>query len=312
MSPKRNAEPSIEERALKILRDADFFGKLRSIISRCGLVGETRNALALYIVAISSLLVRPLSAILKGLSSSGKNILARKVLRLLPDTAVREITSSSKTAWNYSGDDFKNSVVYVQERNDGSGNVHPVRLLISEGKLIRTVTVRKNGQNTTQTFVANGPIAAITTTTKDRLEIDDETRSISLWLDESDEQTVRIMEGDVSAQPELPQVSEEEVKTWHKVYDLIYAFPYPDRASRIVQETTKQGVCQRHQGAAIFPRISVGGSNNRPHPFVRTTPGSVRNEREHQCDVCRLRDSHLHFQRRIWRKPQPRRVSRNL
>lgn len=223
MAPKRNAETSIEERALKILRDADFFGKLRSIISRCGLVGEIRNALALYIVAISSLLLRPLCAILKGGSSAGKNILARKVLRLLPDTAVREITSSSKTAWNYSGDDFRNCVVYIQERNDGTGNIHPIRLLISEGKLIRTVTVRKKGQITTETFVANGPIAAITTTTKDRLEIDDETRSISLWLDESDEQTRRIMEGDVSAQPELPQGSEEEVKTWHKVYDLISA-----------------------------------------------------------------------------------------
>jgi hypothetical protein len=210
-------KPSTKNRALALLRDEDFFGKLRNAIARAGIVGEVRNALAIYIIAISSLLERPLSAILKGRSSSGKNKVASVVLSLLPRSAVREITSSSKTAWNYSGDDFKHRVVYLPERNDVAGAVHPVRLLISEGKLVRTVTVRQGLETTTKKFVAEGPISAITTTTRDRIEIDDETRNVSIWVDDSSEQTRRIIERQLSP---LPELDEDELEVWREAYKM--------------------------------------------------------------------------------------------
>jgi hypothetical protein len=182
------------------------------------LVGEVRNALALYIAAISSVLDRPINIIVKGVSSSGKNFLVSRVLRLLPKAAIKEISSSSKTAWNYAGTDFKNRIVYLQERNDAAGAVHPVRLLISENRLVRTVTVRKGSRLVVETFEAEGPIASISTTTRDRIEIDDETRHISAWLDETPEQTRRIIDREASP---LPPLSDEEIEAWHKVYELI-------------------------------------------------------------------------------------------
>ena len=178
--------------ALDLLTAPDFFRRALRILRREGLVGEKLNALVLYIVAISALLTRPLNALVKGSSSSGKNFLVNHVLRLLPKTAVREITSSSATAWNYGEDDFRNKVVYLQERNDAAGSVHSLRLLISEGKLKRIVTVRENGRLVKRTIVANGPISSISTTTKDQIETDDETRHITVRIDESREQTRRI------------------------------------------------------------------------------------------------------------------------
>jgi len=152
---------------------------VRDAVRRIGVVGETRNALAIFIVAMSSLLERPLNALIKGVSSSGKNFLVSLVLRLFPASAIREISSSSRTAWNYSADEFRHRVVYLQERNDAAGAVHPVRLLISEGKLVRITSVREGGRWVSKEFVAEGPISAISTTTLNRLEIDDETRHIS-------------------------------------------------------------------------------------------------------------------------------------
>src|SRR6266852_4018003 len=146
--------PSIQERALALLNDPDFFGKVREAVARGGLVGEARNIGAIFVVAMSSLLKKQMNAILKGVSSAGKNFLASRVLLLIPPSAVKEVTSSSKTAWNYSKDDFRNRIVYLQERNDAAGTVEPIRLLISEGQLKRTVTVRKDGQLTTEVFVA--------------------------------------------------------------------------------------------------------------------------------------------------------------
>ena len=69
-------------------------------------------------------------------------------------------------------------------------------------------------------FVAKGPIAAISTTTKNQLEIDDETRHVSLWVDESREQTRRIVMGYSfdSARP-----LRNEVKVWRRAHELIEA-----------------------------------------------------------------------------------------
>jgi hypothetical protein len=217
-SKKPPKQPSTKDNALSLLRNGDFFGEVRLAVQRGGLVGEVQNALAIYIVAISSLLNHPLNLIVKGVSSGGKNFLLGCVLRLLPKTAIREISSSSKTAWNYSSNDFRHKVVYLQERNEASGAVYPVRLLISEQKLVRTVTVRKGNQFITETFVAEGPIASISTTTRDRIEVDDENRHISVWVDKSPEQTRRILKRQNSPAVDLDK---DELEGWHEAYRLI-------------------------------------------------------------------------------------------
>jgi hypothetical protein len=218
MTPERKSQ--IERGARGLLESSGIFKSLRRALRRERLVGELRNALVLYVVGLSALLDRPLNAIVKGSSSAGKNHLVSRPLRLFPKEAVREITSSSKTAWNYGRDDFRHAIVYLQERNDAAGAIHPVRLLISEGRLIRTVTVNEGGIRVPKTFVAEGPIASISTTTRDRIEVDDENRHISLWMDESREQTRRINERYVSPQPRL---TDDELATWHQAYALIKA-----------------------------------------------------------------------------------------
>lgn len=182
-----------EKSARKLLRSDRFFNEFLLAVKKVGLVGEELNALVILIVAVSRLLPRPLSLFVKGHSSAGKNWLVTRVLRLMPKSAVAEITSASDKAWHYSRSDFRHRIVFLQERNDAAGNVHPIRLLISEGKLIRIVTGFENGKRVTKKHVARGPVAAISTTTKNRLEIDDETRHISIWVDESKEQTREIV-----------------------------------------------------------------------------------------------------------------------
>lgn len=184
---------SAEKEAHKLLRSARFFNKFLLATKKVGLVGEELNALVILIVAVSRLLPRPLNLFVKGHSSAGKNWLVTRVLRLLPESAVAEITSASDKALHYSQSDFQHRVVYLQERNEAAGNVHPIRLLISEGKLIRIVAGFENGKRVTKKYVARGPVAAISTTTKNRLEVDDETRHISIWVDESKEQTREIV-----------------------------------------------------------------------------------------------------------------------
>jgi hypothetical protein len=208
----------IREKAIDLLRGPDFFGELLRAVKRSGLVGEARNAILLDIAAISALLTHPINVIVKGQSSAGKNFLVSRVLRLFPAEAIREITSSSAQAWVYSDTAFQHKIVYLQERNDSAGAIHPVRLLISEGRLVRIVTAREGKNLVTKRFVAEGPIASISTTTRNRLEIDDETRHISIWVDESAEQTRRVMQAYLSSEGPL---LDREIAVWHEAHRLI-------------------------------------------------------------------------------------------
>jgi hypothetical protein len=208
----------VEKDARKLLRSTRFFNEFLLAMKKAGLVGEELNALVLLIVAVSRVLHRPLNLFIKGHSSAGKNWLVTRLLHLMPKSAVAEITSASDKAWNYSQSDFRHRVVYLQERNEAAGMIDPIRTLISEGKLIRIVPGFENGKRVLNRHVARGPVAAISTTTKNRLQIDDETRHISIWVDESSEQTREIVKSYTKKHETL---SRKELRTWHMVHRLL-------------------------------------------------------------------------------------------
>lgn len=203
--------------ATKLLKSRHFFNQLLLALKKDGLVGEKKNALVLFIVVVSRLLRRPLNAFVRARSSAGKNFLINKMLRLLPRHAIAEITSVSEKAWNYLGTRLRHTVVYLQERNEAVGNIHPLRLLISEDKIIRLVPRWKDGKLSTKKYVAYGPVASISTGTK-QLELDDQTRHIVLSLDETPEQTRKIVK---SYMRQTKGLSRQELRTWHMVQRLL-------------------------------------------------------------------------------------------
>ena len=211
-------DAAAREKALELLQSPDFFNKMISVTKRMGLVGETLNALVVYVVGVSRLLAKPLCLFIKGASSAGKNCLADTVLALFPQSEQQNLTSASLRSWNYMGDRLQHKIVYVAERNEQSGHVHPVRLLISENELIHWVTVKRDGQFIQERQVTKGPIASISTTTRDEVEVDDETRHVSVWMDESPEQTTRIVR---QALIERQTLADDELKAWHEVQRLL-------------------------------------------------------------------------------------------
>ena len=223
MSKHKHKESRAERRkaereARKLLRSPQFFRLLLLALAKDGLVGEEQNALVVFIVMVSRLLRFPLNLLVKGRSSAGKNFLVKKLLRLMPRHAYWEVTSLSEKAWNYVGSRLRHTVVYLQEHNEAAGNVHPLRLLISEGKVIRRVTRRSGRKLVTEKHVAHGPVASISTTTKPRLQIDDETRNVSTGINETPEQTRKIVK---SYARQSEGLSQRELMTWRIVQRLL-------------------------------------------------------------------------------------------
>lgn len=204
--------------ALELLRSPDFFSRLLSAVRKAGLVGEERNALVVFIVATSRLLAKPLCLFVKGRSGVGKNFLADTVLRFFPSAELRQPTSISDKALNYLGDTLVHKIFYVRERNESAGRIEPIRLLISEQALTHIVTVKKRGKLVAEYRETKGPVAAISTTTKNRLQVDDETRHVSVWLNESPEQTRRIVAAAVDRKAGL---TAREMRVWHHLQRII-------------------------------------------------------------------------------------------
>lgn len=211
-------EKRFEHRALQILQSPDFFVELRAALRKARLVGEERNALTTYIVATSRLLNEPLNLLIKGRSSSGKNFLARTVLGLLPECEVMTFSSTSTKSWNYMEDSLRHKVIYLEERNKAMGPIHPARLLMSEKELVHSVAVRRGRSFVSERQVTKGPVACISTTTKNLLEMDDETRNLSIWMDDSAAQSRRIIKSEITKDVGL---SGNELNTWRRVQKLL-------------------------------------------------------------------------------------------
>jgi len=208
----------MKKAALNLLSSPEFFSSVLVTVKRLGLVGEKKKALVVFLVATSRLLNKPLNLFVKGASSAGKNFLVKTVLGMFPEDAVTEITSVSDKGLYYLEEDLQHRVVYFQEENEASQTVHPTRLLLSEGKLVRRVTERVGNSFRTVQHETKGPIACISTTTEDRLAVDDESRHLSIWIDESPEQTANII---ASSLDDAQCIRPIQLKAWHEAQGLL-------------------------------------------------------------------------------------------
>jgi len=125
------------------LQSPELFNEYLAALDRAGLVGEQQNALVLLVVVVSRVLPRPMNVFVKGHSSGGKNWLVTQTLRLLPESAVAEITSASDQSWNYSHGDYRHKVVYVHEQNEALRSRGHLRPFQFRGYSHRTDVLRR-------------------------------------------------------------------------------------------------------------------------------------------------------------------------
>jgi hypothetical protein len=218
---EREALRKARPKAMELLRSPFFFRHFLADAEKAGLVGEKRNALALYIVATSRFRVHPVNALMKGKSSSGKNFVVRAVLNnFMPKETVHGISSMSQRSLNFlREDELKNSILYFYEIEGSARSAHPNRLLISEGKLVHWYVRSNRGRKEVVEEVTGGPVACVSTTTEHTLKIDDESRHLSLWIDESPEQTKRIAKSYAADKQET--LTAEMKSVWTEVQDLL-------------------------------------------------------------------------------------------
>jgi hypothetical protein len=200
--------------------EQDILQEFTSALGVCGVVGEDRNAKLTFLAITSRLLEEPVSLAAKGASSIGKSFMTETVLRFFPPEAYFEMTAMSERALVYSKDDFTHrtlvlfeAVALREQREKAESNLtaYFVRSLLSEGRIRYPVTVRdKDGNFTTKVVEKNGPTNLILTTTATSLHGENETRLLSLPMNDTQAQTRAVM-----LQQARGAVGEVDFESWH-------------------------------------------------------------------------------------------------
>lgn len=181
--------------ALALLKRTDLIERIAADFSRCGIVGETTNALVGYLAAVSRKLDRPLALLIQSTSAAGKSSLLDAVLRFVPEEERIAYSAMTGQSLFYMGEmDLKHKILAIAEEEGAHRASYALKLLQSEGELTIASTSKnpETGKLTTDEYRVEGPVMiALTTTAAD---IDEEllNRCLVLSVDEGRAQTAAI------------------------------------------------------------------------------------------------------------------------
>ena len=184
-----------EKEAIKFLKDKDLLKKTNELIGKSGVIGEVNNRLLMYLIFTSRKTNNPLHCISLGSSGVGKTHLQSKVAELIPEEDKVEITVLSANAFYYfNRTELQHKLILIEDLDGAESVLYPLRELQSKKRITKTV-VHKDAKGTTKTIhlTVEGPVSVAGCTTQESIYEDNSNRSFLLYIDESEEQDVRIM-----------------------------------------------------------------------------------------------------------------------
>lgn len=183
------------EQALQFLTQPNLVQAILDDMQEMGYVGEDNAKLLGYLISISRKLEKPLSGIVLSQSSAGKSSLTDLIEQLTPPEDVVLFSRLSPQALYWmERTALKRRLLILEERAGAIEADYSIRTLQSRHKLIQSTVIKDpvTGKLTAKTFVVEGPMAYLETTTNNRINYENATRCFEISLDESAEQTRRI------------------------------------------------------------------------------------------------------------------------
>jgi hypothetical protein len=194
------------EECHELARSADILTDLSRDLEACRLVGERTNAEILYLALVSRLLDKIVSVAVKGPSSGGKSYLVKLVASFFPDTAFCRFTAMSEKTLLYTDEPLSHRHIILSEAAGLSGDFqeYVIRTLLSEGSLEYEFVEKTSEGLRPRRITKEGPTGFITTTTRDKLHAENETRYLSLTVTDTREQTRKVFRALADGRSEEP------------------------------------------------------------------------------------------------------------
>jgi hypothetical protein len=206
----------------------DLLAAAVETVEALGVTGETRIIKGTYLTVISQVLPEPVSMVAKGASAGGKSYSTKTTLRLFNPAVFYNVTAGSQRSLIFTDEDFGHRTIVmfeatalreVAEKRDGDMTAMIVRTLLSEGRIIYDITERgDDGKMGTRRITKEGPTNLIVTTTSDNLHNENETRLLSLPVDESEAQTRAVMVRTARRRNQAESAEPPDLDQWHELF----------------------------------------------------------------------------------------------
>ncbi|AZB28694.1 toprim domain-containing protein [Chryseobacterium balustinum] len=181
---------------IDFLQQKELLQNLNGLIEKAGIIGEENSRLLLFLIIISYLNKNPLHALVQGSSGSGKTHIISRIADLMPQEDVLRFTRITESSlYNWGEFDLFQKIIIIEDL-DGlkEDALYALREFISNQVLRSSVTIKdKKGNNKSSHKIVKGQFSSLSATTKGETYEDNMSRSFLLAVDESKEQTQRII-----------------------------------------------------------------------------------------------------------------------
>ena len=185
-----------EKMGMSLLTNPNLIEQIESDMNRMGYIGEKCNKILAYLVAVSRKLPEPLSSITLSRSSAGKSALLGVIEQLIPPEDVIAFSSLTPQALFYMPPEaLKHKVLMIEERHGSESSDYAIRELQTKRVLRKGLPIKDPLSGRMKTFMieVEGPVAVMETTTSTDINPENSNRCFLLHIDESSEQTGRVM-----------------------------------------------------------------------------------------------------------------------
>lgn len=182
---------------IDFLQQKELLQNLNKLIEKAGIIGEENSRLLLFLITISYLNKSPLHGIVQGSSGSGKTHIISRIADMMPQEDVLRFTRITESSlYNWGEFDLFQKIIIIEDL-DGlkEDALYALREFISNQVLRSSVTIKdKKGNNKSSHKIVKGQFSSLSATTKGETYEDNMSRSFLLAVDESKEQTQRIIQ----------------------------------------------------------------------------------------------------------------------
>jgi DNA primase len=186
-----------ERECVKFLSSKNLMQNIDRLIEKTGVVGEENTRKLIFVIASTYKMTTPLHALVQGTSGSGKSHLINSIGGCLPPEDVLSMTRvTSKSFYHYSKEELVDKVILIQDYDGLDEEAqYAFRELQSAGNISSSTTYKdKYGNLVSAVKSVKSHFASLLATTKAEVYYDNMSRSVIIGVDESDEQTGRIIE----------------------------------------------------------------------------------------------------------------------
>jgi len=187
----------VQQKCIEFLTKPNLIKRLNEMIGQAGVVGEETNRIFLFGIASSYKMPETLHALIQGSSGSGKTHLLAKVSNFIPREGKKSFTRVTEgSLYNYGLYDLSHQLICIEDLDGMKEEAQlAFRELQSKGVIISSTSSKDdNGNVNAYERIVYGPIASMACTTKGEIYEDNMSRCFLIAVDESHEQTLRIID----------------------------------------------------------------------------------------------------------------------